>query len=222
MIQISNLSKRFNSDVIFEKAELKIKSPGMYFILAPSGMGKSTLLNMIAGYEPYDEGKIEYDGSLAYIDQEYHLIDELIVLDNIYLGLEKKDSDKELFKELGIITLLNRYPKELSGGQRQRLALARALLHDSAIYIFDEATSNIDMESEEAIMSVIHNLNDKTIILISHRLANVISSDMIITMEDGKIKESGTHEELLKKKGLYQKLYLKQYSYEKYMMEGIS
>ena len=95
-------------------------------------------------------------------------------------------------------------------------------MHDSAIYLFDEATSNIDMESEEAIMSVIHNLNDKTIILISHRLANVISSDMIITMEDGKIKESGTHEELLKKKGLYQKLYLKQNSYEKYMMEGIS
>ena len=85
-----------------------------------------------------------------------------------------------------------------SGGQCQRLALARALLHDSPVYIFDEATSNIDMESEEQIMQVIHRLAvTKTIILISHRLANVVDSDVIYMLGKGKIVERGTHTALM-------------------------
>ena len=97
--------------------------------------------------------------------------------------------------------------ENFSGGQRQRLCLARALLADTPIYIFDEATSNIDMESEEMIMDVIRELSKtKTILFISHRLANVVDSDRIYMLEEGIVKEAGTHEELMKMQGIYHKL----------------
>ena len=108
-----------------------------------------------------------------------------------------------------------------SGGQCQRLALARALLHDTPVYIFDEATSNIDMESEEMIMDVIHELaKTKTIILISHRLANVVDSDRIYMLQDGKIVQSGTHEALMEETGVYEQLYRYQSELEAYGKEA--
>ena len=109
----------------------------------------------------------------------------------------------------------------LSGGQCQRLALARALLHDSPIYIFDEATSNIDIESENNIMAAIHKLaKHKTVLLISHRLANVIQSDNIYVLENGRIAESGSHTELLQNHGLYERLWNAQQSLENYGKKG--
>lgn len=104
-----------------------------------------------------------------------------------------------------------------SGGQCQRLALARALLHDTPVYIFDEATSNIDMESEEQIIDVIRGLaGKKTVILISHRLANVVDSDRIYMLGSGQILETGTHQELMQAQGAYQKLYQAQFELEQY------
>ena len=97
------------------------------------------------------------------------------------------------------------------------MALARALLHDSEIYIFDEATSNIDVESEERIMSVIYGLaGHKTVLLVSHRLQNVVSSDYIYVLQNGKIAESGSHENLLGNAGVYAKLYENQQQLEQY------
>lgn len=108
-----------------------------------------------------------------------------------------------------------------SGGQCQRLALARALLHDTPVYIFDEATSNIDMESEEMIMDVIHELaKTKTIILISHRLANVVDSDCIYMLQNGKIVQSGAHKALLEANGAYEQLYRYQSELEAYGKEA--
>jgi ABC-type multidrug transport system fused ATPase/permease subunit len=105
----------------------------------------------------------------------------------------------------------------LSGGQRQRLALARAILHNTPIYIFDEATSNIDAESEEAIMhSVLKLAETKLVILISHRLANVVKSDKIFVFDNGKITEQGNHSELMNKNGLYAKLYTQQSAFENF------
>ena len=107
-----------------------------------------------------------------------------------------------------------------SGGQRQRLAMARALLHDTPVYIFDEATSNIDMESEEMIMEVIRMLSKtKTVLLISHRLANVMESDRIYMMEKGKIVQFGTHEKLIEQEGAYKKLFCSQKELEAYSMK---
>ena len=106
-------------------------------------------------------------------------------------------------------------------GQRQRLALARALLHDSPVYIFDEATSNIDVESENDIMREIHELaKTKTVILISHRLANVTSSDNIYVMKNGAVAESGQHEKLLQQNGVYADLWNAQQSLENYGKVG--
>ena len=123
--------------------------------------------------------------------------------------------------EAGLDTLLSERGENLSGGQRQRLALARALLHDSPVYIFDEATSNIDVESENDIMAQIHALAErKTVLLISHRLANVTASDEIYVLERGNIVQHGTHEALLKQGGAYAALWSAQQVLEHYGEEA--
>ena len=151
------------------------------------------------------------------------------VRDNLLVG-NKQSSDEKIEAALKQVNLyafvmenggLNMKIQEkggnLSGGQAQRLAMARALLHDSEMYIFDEATSNIDVESEEAIMGAIKEMaKEKTILIISHRLAQVVEADKIYLLEDGMVKEEGTHRELMNKKGQYSRLFLKQQQLENY------
>lgn len=122
----------------------------------------------------------------------------------------------------GLQTELLEKAGNLSGGQCQRLVIARALLRsDSAVYIFDEAASNIDVESEELIMNVIHELaKTKTVLLISHRLANVVQSDQIYFLKNGTICERGTHAELMEQNGAYRHLYDSQMALENYGKEG--
>lgn len=132
-------------------------------------------------------------------------------------GLERVNLADFLRKEQGLDTVLSEKASNLSGGQCQRLALARALLRDSPVHIFDEATSNIDVESENDILREIHALaGQKTVILISHRLASVTVSDNIYVMDKGNVAESGSHEELLAGGGVYAKLWDTQQSLENY------
>lgn len=125
--------------------------------------------------------------------------------------------------EEGLETKLAEKGSNFSGGQCQRLALARALLHDSPVYLFDEATSNIDVESENDIMAEIHRLaGRKTVILISHRLANVVTADRIYVMEKGQMVQSGTHKALLAAGGRYAQLWNTQQELEHYVEGGKS
>ena len=135
--------------------------------------------------------------------------------------LRQVDLYETVMEKGGLSMQLDEKASNLSGGQRQRLALARAILHDSDIYIFDEATSNIDAESENQIMKVIHGLaGTKTVFLISHRLANVAGADQILMIRGGRIAEQGTHAELMKMQGDYARLYTGQKELEKYTGEG--
>ena len=141
--------------------------------------------------------------------------------DTLWQVLEQVNLAQFLRGEKGLDTPLAEKAANLSGGQRQRLALARALLHDSPVYIFDEATSNIDVESENDIMAEIHALaKQKTVILISHRLANVAEADTIYVLDQGTIAASGSHGQLLAANGVYARLWNAQRELEHYAKGG--
>ena len=214
-------------------------------IVGESGCGKSTIAAILMGRNKGYKGSVTIGGKelseivedsvmehVTYISHQSYLF-KGTVRENLLMGNEMA-TDKELWnvlervnlagflrEEQGLETLLLEKASNLSGGQCQRLALARALLHDSEIYIFDEATSNIDVESENDIMTEIYRLaKAKTVILISHRLANVVSSDHIYVLEQGNVMDSGKHEELLGVQGMYAKLWNAQQSLENYGKEG--
>ncbi|MBQ7942812.1 MAG: ABC transporter ATP-binding protein/permease [Lachnospiraceae bacterium] len=214
-------------------------------IVGESGCGKSTIASILMGRNKGYTGSVTIGGAelsdiaedsimenLTYISHQSYLF-KGTVRENLLMGNELA-TDKELWEALecvnlagflreeqGLDTMLLEKASNLSGGQCQRLALARALIHNSDIYIFDEATSNIDVESENDIMAEIYRLaKTKTIILISHRLANVTGSDNIYVMDKGNIVESGNHEALLVKNGTYAGLWKAQQSLENYGKEG--
>ena len=136
-------------------------------------------------------------------------------------ALEKVNLWGFLQAQQGLATPVAEKGGNFSGGQCQRLAIARALLHDTPVYIFDEATSNIDAESEEMIMEAVYSLAEtKTVILISHRLANVVEADRIYMLKNGLAVETGTHEMLMKRNGEYAELYRSQMELEQYGKEA--
>lgn len=210
-------------------------------IVGESGCGKSTVAAILMGRNKGYRGSVMFGGSelkriseaelmrrVTYVSHQSHLF-KGTVRDNLRMGrpdasdsalwemLERVKLADFLRSENGLDTLLLERGANLSGGQCQRLALARALLHDSAIYIFDEATSNIDVESENDIIREIHALaRTKTIVLISHRLANVVPADQIYVMDQGAVVESGRHETLLANQGIYQRLWTAQQNLENF------
>ncbi len=214
-------------------------------IVGESGCGKSTVASILMGRHRNYLGNVSVGGTelreigegslmknITYINHQSYLF-KGTVRDNLLMGRPDADDDTlwsvldevkigDFLRESdGLDTRLTEQGSNLSGGQRQRLALARALLHDSPVYIFDEATSNIDVESENDIMAQIHLLaKRKTVILISHRLANVTDSDCIYVMDSGTVAEQGTHEELLRKDGTYAMLWKSQQSLENYGKDG--
>lgn len=230
---------------IIHGAELSFPKGSFTAIVGESGCGKSTIAGILTGRNKNYKGSVTIGGLELSDIQEKSLMENVTyighnsylfkgtVRENLHMGnpntsdtqlwevLRKVNLEKFLKSEQGLDTPLLEKAANLSGGQCQRLALARALLHDSPIYIFDEATSNIDVESENEIMAQIHSISKtKTVILISHRLANVVQADNIYVLDNGNIAEHGTHKELLEKHGYYERLWNAQQSLENYGKDG--
>ena len=209
---------------VLKEVSFSTKERGITALVGTSGCGKSTITSLLMKENRPQSGVITLGGE--------------VLSDFTTEGLMKKittASEPEMREALGQVDLLGFVEENggldmeilekganLSGGQKQRLALARALLHDSPVYIFDEATSNVDVESENKIMEIVQDLaREKSVILISHRLANVTAADKILYMEQGKIAESGTHEQLMAQNKAYAALFNKQQELEHFREEAV-
>ena len=244
-IEIKDLSFSYDGEkTVLNDISITFKKHELISIVGESGCGKSTLASLLCGTTK------GYIGSITIGGVEIKDIDEKTLMNNItavnfnsyifagtvrenMLIADKSAGDEKMIEALkmvnlwsflseqdGLDTKLNQQGSNFSGGQRQRLAIARALLHNTPIYVFDEVTSNIDAESENDIMTVIHNMSKiKTVILISHRLENVVGSDKILLLDKGKIEESGTHSELISLNKKYKLMYSTQAELEKYAKE---
>lgn len=244
-IKVENLSFAYDeSHNVLNDISIELLEQGMVSLVGASGSGKSTMASLLM------KRSKNYSGKIFVGEVDFNEISEKSVMDNItYIShssyifkgtvrdnllMAKVDAnDEELWDVLKKTNLADFFEADngldfeiaeaggnLSGGQKQRLALARGLLHDSRFYIFDESTSNIDVESEEVILEQIKELaKHKGVLMISHRLANVVSSDKIFVLEKGQLKEEGIHEELLAMHGTYSTLWDTQQSLEN--MRGV-
>ena len=211
-------------------------------LMGPSGSGKTTCMNMIGCLDRPTAGAIYVDGentaemtekdlaflrnrTIGFVFQQYFLLPTLTILENVmlplrYQGLPASERKKLAAEELDKVGLSNRLkhrPSELSGGQKQRLAIARTLIKDAPILIFDDSLSAVDMETDAAIRAALKNENKhKTVIIISHRLKSIENADKIIVMNQGKVDAEGTHAELLQKSALYRSMIEKSSATEKY------
>lgn len=229
---------------ILHRVNMEFPMGSFTSIVGESGCGKSTISAVLTGKNKGYAGSVTVGGrelsdiceksllkNFTYVNNKSYLfkgtVRENLLMANpdcsdevLWQVLERVNLAAFLKGENGLDTALSEKGSNFSGGQCQRLALARALLHDSAVYIFDEATSNIDAESENDIMREIHSLaKTKTVILISHRLANVVNSDRIYVMEKGAVAETGSHGELLKNDGVYKRLWEAQQALENFKKE---
>ncbi len=239
-IHIKDLSFKYDdSKEILHNINMDFDSKGLYSIVGKSGSGKSTIVKLLKGdvyttsgtillgnTNLYDLSKISYYSHLTVISYNSYIL-SMSIRDNFKI-FKKDITDEECYNYLkevnldlfvshegGLDLVLNEDSNNISGGERQRLALALALASNKDIYIFDEATSSIDIDSEKIILKKIKELaKEKCVILISHRLENVVSSNKIYYLDDGILRESGTHEELVSLNKGYNAMYQAQRSEE--------
>ncbi len=233
-----NFSYYDDNNFVLRDINFSVKKGTTCAIVGKSGSGKSTLMNLLPRFYDIKNGNITIDdtdinmttlkelrGLIAYVGQDLTLFNDTIKNNIAYGLLENKSFDEieEAAKSANAYDFINAYESKfetlvgdngilLSGGQRQRIAIARAILKDSPILLLDEATSSLDSESEKLIQGALATLQrNRTTIVIAHRLSTIESADNIIVLDHGKIVESGTHEELIKRKGLYADLHKLQF-----------
>ena len=232
-IVLRDVSFRYETgDTVLKNINLTIPPGKVVALVGPTGVGKTTLVNLIPRFYDVMEGSISIDGydvrdvSLKSIRQQISIVLQNVFLfhgtvrENILFG-RKDASEEEMIRASAIAnahefieklpegydTLIGERGVKLSGGQRQRLAIARAVLKDAPILILDEATSSVDTETELLIQQALEELMvGKTVIIIAHRLSTIRNADLIVVLEGSHIVEQGTHQELMKNKGLYKRL----------------
>ena len=232
---------------VLKHASMNFGSTGMYAIVGESGSGKSTVVNLLLGAYHPQQGSIlvgnkpletlsreSYYSHISVVSYNTYIFNETIrqnfmlakadvTEDEIFTALKKVNLYDFIIENGGLDKVITEDAANISGGQKQRLALAINLVANKDIYIFDEATSNIDIESEAIIMNNIKELSkEKSVIVISHRLANVIAADTIYYIEDGEVKEYGTHNDLMNMHEGYAKLYTTQKRLEEGYTEVIA
>ena len=239
-IEVSGLSFSYDSGrEVLRGVAFSIPEGGFTALVGESGCGKSTVAAILTGRARGYDGSVTVGGAqlrdadeaammrnVTYVGHACHLF-RGTVRDNLLMGdpeatdgalwevLERVRLAEFLRGENGLDTALTEGGANFSGGQRQRLALARALLHDSPFYIFDEATSNVDVESEDGIMEQVRELaRTHTVLLITHRLANAAGADSILVMDGGRVAEQGAHAALLARGGVYAALWRSQQALE--------
>jgi ATP-binding cassette subfamily B protein len=220
-------------DPIIENFSLRIESGQTVGIVGSTGSGKTTLVKLLLRFYDCESGRILIDdipikelrledlrGSIALVSQDVFLVDGT-VRDNVAYGTFEASDDEvrkaaqiaevhDFIESLpkGYDTLVGERGQKLSGGQRQRISIARAVLKDAPIVILDEATSSVDNETEAAIQRALNRLaSDRTMIVIAHRLSTVRNADNIFVLEDGQLKQSGSHDDLIQQDGLYRALW---------------
>lgn len=235
-ISASNLHFGYTDQEVLHGIHFEAKQ-GMIGFVGESGSGKSTIAALLMGQYTNYSGELKLSNYeikniniypyITLVSLESYLFSGTLK-DNLRMAKEVSEQEmNRVLEKVGILDFVNEQGgldmrileggKNLSGGQRQRLVLARALLKNSPIYIMDEATSNIDVESENKIMEVLYELSkEKLVLCISHRLANLINADQIYCLKDGNIVESGTHEELIQQNGVYCDLFNAQKELERY------
>ncbi len=241
-IELKNITFSYDGkrDVL-KNVNMSFEKRGMTAIVGESGCGKSTVVNMIFGAYRPKSGVItiggkeierlsreEYYSKLAVVSyntyifnqtvrENFYLANKSVTDEEIFAALRKVNLEKFISENGGLDKVIAEDASNISGGQKQRLALAVSLVANKDVYVFDEATSNIDIESEAIIMKNVKELSlQKSVIVISHRLANVVAADKIYYMESGELKESGDHKELMARGAGYAKLY----SAQKELEEG--
>lgn len=246
-ISISNVDFSYDSQrKVLNNVNIDIKNKSMVALVGESGCGKSTITNLLLKLNKVDKGKILLNGinlnnipfdelrkKVSFISHSSYIFNSTIE-ENLKMGNEYA-TEKDLYealKKANLYEFVIRLEKKLqtpvgengsflSGGQKQRLALARMILTNSEVYIFDEATSNVDIESEDSILETIYDLaKEKTVVVISHRLANIKNADKIYVLEKGTIVESGRHYELMENGSVYANLYKNQEKLEDIYQEN--
>ena len=232
-IELSHVTFAYNQEDVIKDVSCKIPQGSVTALVGPSGSGKSTISKLIARFWDVQQGKITVGGKdiksmepeslmsyMSFVFQDVTLFNDT-VMNNIRLGNPNATDNQviaaakaaycdEFVREMpdGYQTVLGENGNTLSGGERQRISIARALLKNAPIILLDEATASLDSENEVLVQKAIARLVEgKTVIMIAHRLRTVVDADQILVLDNGRLVEHGTHDELMKKNGLYHKLF---------------
>ena len=236
-VKFKNVSFKYRDDYILKNINIDAKAGDTIAIMGTTGSGKTSIINLIGRFYDIDKGLITIDGmdikkvalknlrsTISYVSQDTFLFSETVE-ENVKMGSPDASFEEikkacscacadEFISELkdGYRSIIGERGIGLSGGQKQRISIARALIKDSSILVLDDATSALDMETEYQLLKNLHSRDKKvTTFIIAHRISAVKNADEIIYLENGKIVERGTHEELLKLKGRYYDIYCEQF-----------